>query len=277
VAAKGSAKSASAPKNWWRNFFEPVVGEVLFTPKAGQSAIEVEQVIKRSKVRPPLKVLDLACGTGRHSVIFAARGFDVTALDYSKPFLREAQKAARATRQKIGFVHGDMRNLKTHFAANTFGLVVSLFTSFGYFSRRADDLKTLRAVYRVLRPGGAFVVNTVNGAGVTKRLRSPVSLGSEPLPKVFVIDRVRYDPRNKQTVTSWTIIDTRRARARVVRKSFRVNVYSHSELRRLLAAAGFRIETVWGTLSGGRFDRSKSWHQTIVARKPAMGRRTGRR
>ncbi len=88
-----------------------------------------------------------------------------------------------------------------------------LYTSFGYFARRSDDLKTLRAVYRVLRPGGAFVVNTVNGAGVVKRLRSPISLGSEPLPNVFVIDQARYDARTRQTLTTWTVIDARRRAA----------------------------------------------------------------
>ena len=165
-----------------------------------------------------------------------------------------------------------MRDLKPHFAANTFDLAVCLFTSFGYFARRSDDLKTLRAVYRVLRPGGAFVVNTVNGAGVVKRLRSPISLGSEPLPNVFVIDQARYDARTRQTLTTWTIIDARRSRSRVIRKTFRVNVYSHAELKGLLTRAGFKIETAWGMLPGGRFDPRKTWHQTILARKPPLRR-----
>lgn len=124
-----------------------------------------------------------------------------------------------------------MRNLRPHFAANTFDLAVCLYTSFGYFARRSDDLKTLRAVYRVLRPGGAFVVNTINGGGVAKRLRSPVSIGHEPIPNVFVIDQARYDVKDKRTITNWIVIDARRPRSRVVRKSFRVNVYSHAELR----------------------------------------------
>ena len=218
LIAKRWATPASVSKNWWRDFFVPVVGEVMFAPKAGKSEREVDHVVKRSRARPPLKVLDLACGTGRHSVVFAARGFEVTALDYSKPFLKEARRTARAARQTIRFVNGDMRNLKPHFASDTFGLAVCLYTSFGYFSRRADDVNVLRAVHRVLRPGGAFVVNTVNGAGVTKRLRSPISLGSEPLPNVFVIEQARYDARNRQTVSTWTIIDTRHAKSRVVRK-----------------------------------------------------------
>ena len=261
------------PKNWWRDFFEPLVGEVMFAPKIASSQTEVDRIIKQMKAKPPTDVLDLACGIGRHSVCFAARGFRVTGLDYSKPFLSKARKTARANGHDIKFVHGDMRRLNAHFAANSFDLAVCLYTSFGYFARRADDRKVLRAVYRALRPGGAFVVNTVNRAAAVKRLRSPISLGIEPLPNVFVIDSARYDKRNRQTVATWTIIDARGAKSRIARKSFRVNLYTHSELRKLLKAAGFRIETVWGMLQGGPFDPKTTWHQTIVARKPKTRRR----
>jgi ubiquinone/menaquinone biosynthesis C-methylase UbiE len=263
-----SGLSKAVAKDWWRDFFEPLVGEVMFAPKIVASDAEVDQIIRRSKAKPPMAVLDLACGIGRHSVCFAQRGLRVTGFDYSKPYLQQAKRTAHAARQAIKFVHGDMRKVHTYVGPNRFDLAICVFTSFGYFARRTDDQKVLRSVYRVLRPGGAFVVNTVNRSAAVKRLRSPVSLGSEPLPSVFMIDQVRYDRKSRQTVTTWTIIDTRRAKARVARKSFRVNVYSHAELRRLLTTAGFEIETVWGMLPGGRFDPKTTWHQTILARKP---------
>jgi ubiquinone/menaquinone biosynthesis C-methylase UbiE len=260
-------REAAALKDWWRDFFNPIVGEVLFLPKAQQSEIEVDQVLKQSQAKPPLNVLDLACGVGRHSLVFARRGFNVTGLDYSRPFLREARKAARKAGQKIRFVHGDMKDLKSYFAPNEFGLVVSLFNSFGYFGSRRDDFKMLKAIHRVLQPGGAFILNTLNGAGCARRLKKPVSFGYEQLPDVFMIDAPRYDVRKRQTFCKWTIIDARRAKVRIFRRSFRQNVYSHAELKRLLTTAGFRIKATWGVLAGGRFNRRESWQQTIVARK----------
>lgn len=260
--------TAPVSKNWWRDFFEPIMGEVMFAPKAGASEPEVRQIIKRLKAKPPLAVLDLACGIGRHSAAFAAYGYDVTGLDYSEPFLRDARRKARAARRTIRFVRGDMRNLKPHCAANILTSPSVSIRASATSTRRSDDLKTLRAVYRVLRPGGAFVINTVNGAGVLKRLRSPISLGVEPLANVFVIDQARYDRRNRQTISTWTVIDARHSRSRVIRKMVRVNVYTHAELKALLTRAGFKIEAAWGMLPGGRFDPRKSWHQTILARKP---------
>jgi ubiquinone/menaquinone biosynthesis C-methylase UbiE len=252
---------------WWRKFFQPITAEVMFVAMAGLTELEVEQVLRQSKAKPPLQLLDLACGVGRHSLSFAKRGFKVTGLDYSKAFLRDAQQAARKTGQKIRFIHGNMKDLKPHFAANQFDLVVSLYNSFGYFSSRRDDLAMIKSVHRVLRPGGAFVLNTLNGRSVAKRLKTPISLGREPVPNVFMIDASQYDSRNKRTISKWTIVDTRRARVRLFRKSFKQNIYSPAELRKLLIAAGFRIEKTWGTLLGGRFNPSQSWHQTVLARK----------
>jgi len=64
-----SGKPATVAKDWWRDFFEPIVGEVMFTPKARDSATDVAQILKRTKAKAPLKILDLACGTGRHSIL----------------------------------------------------------------------------------------------------------------------------------------------------------------------------------------------------------------
>src|SRR5262245_21780318 len=159
-------RRGGTPKEWWRRFFTPITGEVLFVPKTPKTtAAEVAEVIRQSKARAPLAVLDLGCGTGRHALAFAARGFEVTGLDYSQAFLHTAREAARKAGASIRFVRGDMKDLRRHFAANAFDLVVSLFNSFGYFDSRRDDAKMVRAVHRVLRPGGAFVLNTLNAGG----------------------------------------------------------------------------------------------------------------
>lgn len=264
---KRRAGRHSASRDWWRDFFAPIVADVLFSGKAKQSDREVRHVIAQSKAKPPLRVLDLACGVGRHSLVFAKRGFEVTGLDYSEPFLREARRAARKAKRDIRFVRGDMRHLGAHFANDEFGLVVSLYNSFGYFEDRRDDLKMLKAIHRVLAPGGVLVVNTLNGGGVAKRLKEPKSFGSEPLPNVFMIEAPQYDSHERRTLAKWTIIDARRARARIFRRTFGQNVYTHPELKKLLRTAGFRIERTWGVLAGGAFKAGESWHQTILARK----------
>ncbi len=254
-------------KEWWKDFFGPLAGEIMFTPKAKVSKNEVEQVIKRTKTPKRARVLDLACGIGRHSIEFAKKGFEVTGLDYSKPYIASAKRSASQEKVKVQFVKGDMKNLRPHFASENFDLVVSLYNSFGYFKSRKDDFRMLQEVHRVLKPGGKFVLNTLNGEGVKKRLKNPISMGREPIKKVFMIDSAKFDEKKAQTQAEWTIVDARKSKAKIHRLKFHQNVYTNPQLKALLRKAGFTIETTWGLLHGEAFDRKKSWHQTIVARK----------
>lgn len=254
-------------KEWWKNFFTPITGEIMFSTRAELSQPEVEQILKMTQLAKESDILDLACGTGRHSLLFANSGHKVIGLDYSKNFLQKAQAERKRLKSKIAFIHGDMKNLKPHFSSNRFDLVVSLYNSFGYFQKRSDDARMLKEVFHVLRPGGKFVINTLNGSCVSGRLKIPVSMGREPMPGVFMIDAASFDQKQKRTSSKWTLVDTRKSKTKIFRGDFQQNVYSHSELRRLLKNAGFKIETVWGLLAGGDFDEKKSWHQTIVAVK----------
>lgn len=254
-------------KEWWQGFFIPVTGEIMFTPRAALSKVEVKQVIRQTRLPKRAQVLDLACGVGRHSIEFAKQGYQVVGLDFSKSYLAEAKKSATKAQLKINFVKGDMKDLKPHFPHENFDLVVSLFNSFGYFKSRKDDLKMVCEVYRVLRPGGKLVINTLNGHGVRKVLEKPVSIGREPIKNVFMIDAARFDDKKAQTQSEWTIVDARKSKTKIHRMKFRQNVYTHLQLKALLRKAGFKIETTWGMLQGGEFDPSKTWHQTVVARK----------
>lgn len=254
-------------KEWWQQFFIPVTAEVMFHPRFAQAKTEVEQILKQVRLPSKARVLDLACGTGRHSLQFAKKKCQVTGLDFTKNFLVEARKAALKEKLPIDFVHGDMKNLKPHFSSNEFDLVVSLFNSFGYFRIRGHDLKMLKEVYRVLKPGGRLVINTLNGQGVKLAMAKPVSNGREPIKNVFMIDKAYFDSKKKKTFVEWTIIDARKTKAKVEHLLFDQNVYTHAELRGLLRKAGFKIEKVWGMLEGGLFSAKTTWHQTIVARK----------
>ena len=279
--ARGKSKAKAAgkvnAKDWWRSFFVPLAGMVMFEPRAHRSTFEVDIVLRRTRTKPGARVLDVACGTGRHTKNFAQRGYDVVGLDYSVPYLKQARadlrKAGLAGRARL--VRGDMRRASRHVGRARFDLAVSLYNSFGYFDRRGDDRRMLREVFRTLKPGGAFVINTLHEGGVRHRLKAPMRLGHEPLKNVFMIDQVEYDKRRRKTRGLWTIVDARGPRVAIARLRLSQNVYSNAELKAMLRGAGFRIERVWGMLEGAPF-KPKTWHQTIVARKPpSRGERAG--
>jgi ubiquinone/menaquinone biosynthesis C-methylase UbiE len=254
-------------KEWWQKIFSSLVGEAMFGPRQASAGPEVKYILNQVKLQPGAAVLDLACGVGRHSVYFARRKFHVIGLDYSDVFLKEAKSRTKKENLKVRFVQGDMKNLKPHFQNDQFDFVVSLFNSFGYFKKRSDDEKMLREVYRVLKPGAFFLLNTLNGDGVAKALRMPISRGHEPIKNVFMLDNAHYDPGKRKTYAKWTIIDTRKKIANVQRVQFDQNIYTHSEIKYLLKKAGFEVVKTWGWLHGEKFNSKKSWHQSVLVRK----------
>lgn len=255
------------PKPWWTSFFNEIIGEVMFGARMKMAPAEVTNILKQTGFQRG-NILDLACGVGRHSVVFSRLpGVSVTGLDFSKVYLKQAKLAAEKNKTKVKFVHGDMKHLKPHFSQGEFDLVVSLYNSFGYFDNRSDDIKMLREIHRVLKPGGKLVLNTLNGEGLKKALEKPFSRGFEPMKNVFMIDAAIYDDKKKKTVSNWTIVDARRGKTKISKQQFSQNIYTHKELRKLLRKAGFKIEKTYGLLSGGDFNAKKSWHQTIIAKK----------
>lgn len=103
------------------------------------------------------RVLDLACGAGRHLRAFAAAGARAVGCDLSPDLLAEA-----ALRRSGPLVRADMRSLP--FRAAAFDAVVSFFSSFGYFPEERDDARSLAEAARVLAPGGTLLIDLMDPA-----------------------------------------------------------------------------------------------------------------
>ena len=127
-------------KLWWQTIFdEKYLATYLdiVTPKLTALQIKFLKRVLKKKSR----VLDLACGYGRHTISLAASGYEMTGLDYSETFLRLARQEVAKQKLKVDFVKGDMRRFDFDYQ---FDAVISMFTSFGYFKSEADDLKVLK-------------------------------------------------------------------------------------------------------------------------------------
>ncbi|NNM34970.1 MAG: class I SAM-dependent methyltransferase [Gemmatimonadetes bacterium] len=112
------------------------------------------------------RVLDLACGGGRHLAELVGHGFRSTGLDLSLPLLGAAREAA----PEAFLVRGDMRILP--FDSGAFDVVTSFFTSFAYFEDEYDDQRVLREVRRVLVGGGTFLLDFLNAHAVRENLKA---------------------------------------------------------------------------------------------------------
>jgi len=111
------------------------------------------------------RVLDMACGIGRHSVLLAEKGFRVVGVDLSPTFISRAEELAkeRGVADRVKFMVGDMREIGElqKGLGDSFNAVVNLFTSMGYWDRETDR-KIFAQLLGLAAPGCVLVVGTVN-------------------------------------------------------------------------------------------------------------------
>jgi len=172
------------------------------------------------------RVLDLACGGGRHLAELTDLGFDATGLDLSLPLLTTAREAAPSA----GLVRGDMRVLP--FGHGVFDVVTSFFTSFGYFEDEYDDQRVLREVRRVLRSGGTFLLDFLNAPAVRENLQAE---DRRRVGGVEVVQERRLTQEGRIVEKRITIEASPGTPARVFVE--RVRLYEPEELDRMLRLA----------------------------------------
>src|SRR6266567_6829341 len=143
---------------------------VIFSKKMTQfTFLEVNGLLKLvGPLNESGRVLDLCCGIGRHSIALARKGFRVTAVDITKPYLNMAMDSASQEGLSIDFLQSDMRNFCR---PDSFDLIVNLGTSFGYFENAQDDITVLENVYKSLAGGGKFVIEILGKEVVAATFR----------------------------------------------------------------------------------------------------------
>lgn len=115
----------------------------------------MENIVHYLNLPEEAKILDLACGKGRHSIYLNQMGFDVTGVDLSENSINEAKKFSN---EKLHFTVHDMREP----CPEKYDAILNLFTSFGYFELEGDNLKTLKAIHESLTDYGFAVIDFMN-------------------------------------------------------------------------------------------------------------------
>jgi SAM-dependent methyltransferase len=202
-------------------FYEPLLAEA--------SDGNAETIWRLLELEPETEVLDLACGYGRIANRLAARGARVTGLDVTPLFLERARQDAAERGVDVPYVEGDMRSLP--FGDGCFDRVISWFTSFGYFGDD-DNRKVLREAHRVLRPGGALLIENNNLAELLPRWLPAVVMERDGN---FAIDRAIFDPTTGRASTERVVVRDGHTR----RFTFSVRLFIAAELRDWLLDAGF--------------------------------------
>jgi SAM-dependent methyltransferase len=217
----------------------------LYRHRSPQEATQtIVWLTSELEIHPPAQVLDLACGNCRHGAELARLGFRTIGFDLSWPLL-ESVKSEEIACKPLRRLRGDMRSLPLQM--NTFELVLSLFTSFGYFSQDGDDLQVLTEVHRVLRPGGKFVLDFLN-APLVRHEFIPAETGQMGTREVIVerwVDQIRNRVEKR--------ISLRSPGGAVQEYRESVRLYEVEDLQRMLLRCGIIPEQIFGDYTGSAY------------------------
>ncbi len=237
--------TADRPIAWFDNdaYWRTLYPFMFPASRLAEAAMRVDQFL--SLTRPPgHRALDLCCGPGRWAVALATRGFTVTGVDRTPFLLSKARDRAAAAEVEVEWIRQDMRDFVR---PDAFDLAINMFTSFGYFDDREEDLAVLRNMLASLRPGGVGVVD-VAGKEVLARIYRETA-ATELADGTVLVQRHEIIDNWTRLRNVWTVIQDDRARS----FEFRLRLYSGQELHDLFERAGFSRIRLYGDLEGAPY------------------------
>ena len=150
--------------NWYTSWFDTPYYHILYKDRNyGEAQVFMDNITHYLNLPENAKVLDLACGKGRHSIYLNQLGFTVLGADLSENSIAEATKNTNET------LHFKVHDMREPFEEK-FDAIFNLFTSFGYFENDEDNLTTLKAIKESLTEYGFAVIDFMNVAHVIETL-----------------------------------------------------------------------------------------------------------
>lgn len=153
-----------AKEDWFKSWFNTSYYHKLYEHRDSTDAqIFMDALINLLKLKKGDRVLDLACGRGRHALYLHKKGFTVKGIDLSKRNIAFA-------RQHIPSVDFEIKDMRENFGDSEFDYIFNLFTSFGYFDFRNQHLEAVKNMAFALKPDGVLVLDFMNAHKVHKGL-----------------------------------------------------------------------------------------------------------
>ncbi len=224
-----------------------------------EAQADVEAIINLTNPPKDEPLLDLACGAGRHLLALHNAGFRrLVGLDLSDELLQvAAERLAEAGAGGIELVNADMGHIPY---AEYFATVLSLFTSFGYFERDEENKAVFAAVGASMRPGGQFLLDTLNRDWVMAHLVTEEE--QKMTGRRLQIER-RLTPDGRRVEKTTRVLEPGN-QEKTYHES--VRLYPPSEIETMLKEEGFTNIRRFGSLEGEPH-RPESPRLILVAEK----------
>lgn len=252
--------SATVPQDWYRSAFPPE--ETLKRPWADRTGAEVDRALAMLGASDGGRVLDMACGTGRHSHELARRGFDVVGVDISPDLLAIAEADAEAESLTASFVAADLRELDFD---EEFDFVLNLNDgAIGYFETEEENHRTFEVIAAALRPDGGNLLQLPNVLYAENHLPQVTWIAGEGM--VELIDH-RWEARTRYLEGSTMPILVGEVFEGVSPIPFRQRLYSVDELTEIYQSVGMSLANVFRGSGKPRPPKDSQFEVFVAGRK----------
>jgi len=244
----------STATEWFSTWFDSPYYHLLYHDRNHQEARAfLDALLYHLHPKPTARLLDLACGKGRHSLYLSEKGYDVTGVDLS------AESVAYAAQFGHAHLHFAVHDMRDPLPWGPFDFIFNLFTSFGYFAEETENVVALRSAAAALRPGGKLVIDFMNTertvfelvtheaktvAGTTFHLRRHLDNG-------FIVKEIRFTDAegNEQYFEE------------------RVRALRREQFEEYFRMAGLRLAEILGDYQLGPYDEQASPRMIFVLKK----------
>lgn len=234
--------------SWFANWFNTPYYHILYKDR---DFAEAENFIKNLTQELQLpqhsKIIDLACGKGRHSIFLNQLGYDVLGVDLSEESISHNIAFENDT---LEFKVHDMRDeLFPSIASEKVDAVFNLFTSFGYFDEEEEDRKVFSSVKNVLKDNGIFILDFLNERFVKNTLIKETTINKGGID-FHIIKRIE-----DQHVIKDIYFEDKGEKFHYFEK---VKLHTLEEITALAENSGFETIKIWGNYHLDDFDRETS-------------------
>jgi SAM-dependent methyltransferase len=235
-------------KPWYTEWFDENYLEVYRHRNTDDAKKQVRLLIDTLKPPPHTAILDLGCGEGRYTAILEKHGFRVLGIDLSDTLVKYGKKK----HPHLNLAVGDMR-----FIPGCFDLILSLFTSFGYFEKDEENKQVIRSVYYSLNPNGIYWLDFLNADCVAKNL----------IPNSLTRLASGINVSEKRKIENGRIIKDIHFKKNNMEKCYKesVRLFTRHDLEQMFQESGFRVMYCFGDYKGNTW--SPESERTILVGK----------
>jgi SAM-dependent methyltransferase len=240
---------------WYKDWFNsPFYHKLYFDRDEQEAEAFIKKLVQHLQPAPASRMLDVACGKGRHSKTLASMGYTVTGIDISADSIAYARQFEN---DHLDFFVHDMR---LPFYANYFDLAFNFFTSFGYFKTRREHDDAIRTIAQSLKKGGRLVIDYLNVHYAEERLvhREEKEIDGTHYSIHRWDDETHF--YKKITVSDATLKEPLLYTEKVAK-------FSLGDFTDMLSFQGLQVQEVFGDYDFNSYDVRKTARLIIVAEK----------